>query len=33
MGWCLYLMHRAVIARGYRPPYVEADGVLRRASE
>jgi hypothetical protein len=25
LGWCFYLMHRAAIARGYRPPYVEED--------
>jgi hypothetical protein len=25
LGWCFYLMHRAAIACGYRPPYVEAD--------
>ncbi len=25
LGWCFYLMHRAAIAYGYRPPYVEAD--------
>jgi hypothetical protein len=25
LGWCFYLMHRVAIARGYRPPYVEAD--------
>jgi hypothetical protein len=25
LGWCFYLMHVAAIARGYRPPYVEAD--------
>lgn len=25
LGWCFYLMHRAAIAHGYRPPYVEAD--------
>lgn len=23
--WCFYLMHRAAIAAGYRPPYVEPD--------
>jgi hypothetical protein len=25
LGWCFYLMHRVAIARGYQPPYVEAD--------
>jgi outer membrane protein assembly factor BamE (lipoprotein component of BamABCDE complex) len=25
MGWCFYLIHRAAIAWGYRPPYVEED--------
>jgi hypothetical protein len=25
LGWSRYLMHRAAIAYGYRPPYVEAD--------
>ena len=25
MGWCFYLMHRAAIGCGYRPPYVEED--------
>src|SRR3954467_4342850 len=25
LGWCFYLVHRAAIACGYRPPYVEAD--------
>lgn len=25
LGGCFYLMHRAAIARGYRPPYVEPD--------
>ena len=25
LGWCFYLMHRAAIVRGYRPPYVEED--------
>jgi hypothetical protein len=25
LGWCFYLMHRAAIAYGYRPPYVEED--------
>jgi hypothetical protein len=24
LGWCVYLVHRVAIARGYRPPYVEA---------
>jgi hypothetical protein len=28
LGWCLYLMHRAAIGCGYRPPYVEEDAGL-----
>jgi hypothetical protein len=25
IGWCFYLMHRAAISSGYRPPFVEED--------
>jgi hypothetical protein len=32
LGWSFYLMHRAAIAYGYRPPYVEENGTAALVS-
>jgi hypothetical protein len=32
LGWSFYLMHRAAIAYGYRPPYVEENGAAALVS-